>query len=294
MKKIFLIFCCIFYFFTPKISAKDIFLKNEEKNVIIKSVDNFFKNKSFYEIEKIKNSINSIDLSKLNEKEKFLINIFNEKFNKKNEKLICIDPGHQEKANLELEEIWPNSETKKAKVTDWAIWIFTKQKESELVLKIALKIEKLALEKNYKVFLTRNSQNVNLSNKQRSLFVNLLNCDAYVRLHADSSKNQEKNWISILKNSKENIFAYELFDKNFSLSENILSEIILETKAKNNWIVFRDDLTWTNFAKVPNTLIEMWFLSNKEEDILLFSEEYQYKLAFWILNWIEKYFINNL
>ncbi|WP_298103949.1 N-acetylmuramoyl-L-alanine amidase [uncultured Campylobacter sp.] len=46
----------------------------------------------------------------------------------------------------------------------------------------------------------------------------------------------------------------------------------------------------TNWSTVTNTLIEMGFMSNPEEDRKMASDEYQNKMVTGIVNGIEKYF----
>ena len=43
--------------------------------------------------------------------------------------------------------------------------------------------------------------------------------------------------------------------------------------AKNRGVIYRDDLTGTNWAEVTNTLIELGFMSNEEEDKKLSDEK---------------------
>lgn len=52
-----------------------------------------------------------------------------------------------------------------------------------------------------------------------------------------------------------------------------------ETGAKNRGTVPRADLTGFNFSEIPSVLIEMGFMTNKAEDALLETEEYQNKIV---------------
>jgi len=61
--------------------------------------------------------------------------------------VVCLDPGHQTKGNLALEEIAPNSDKKKAKVTTGTRGVVTKKYESELMLEIALKLKTSLIKK---------------------------------------------------------------------------------------------------------------------------------------------------
>ena len=51
--------------------------------------------------------------------------------------LVVIDPGHQQKANLNLEPIGPGATTQKYKVTDGTTGVVTKKREAVLVLEMA-------------------------------------------------------------------------------------------------------------------------------------------------------------
>ena len=58
-------------------------------------------------------------------------------------------------------------------------------------------------------------------------------------------------------------------------------------------MIYRDDLTGTNWAEVTNTLIELGFMSNEEEDKKLSDEKYQEKIIDGLVNGIEKYLKSN-
>lgn len=51
--------------------------------------------------------------------------------------LVVIDPGHQQKANLNLEPIGPGATTQKYKVTDGTTGVVTKKREAVLVLEMS-------------------------------------------------------------------------------------------------------------------------------------------------------------
>ena len=73
------------------------------------------------------------------------------------------------------------------------------------------------------------------------------------------------------------------------LSKDVLSEFIKATGAKNRGVSYRDDLTGTNWSTSVNTLIEMGFMSNPEEDRKMATADYQNKMVSGIVNGIEKY-----
>ena len=92
----------------------------------------------------------------------------------------------------------------KAKVTTGATGTFTKQKESELVLKVSLLLEKELKNEGYNVIMTRTTNNVNISNSQRAKMANDAAADAFVRIHADSYNDASINRnINIVSNFKK-------------------------------------------------------------------------------------------
>ena len=70
----------------------------------------------------------------------------------------------------------------------------------------------------------------------------------------------------------------------------ILSEYTKATGFKSRGVAYRDDLTGTNWSTVTNTLLEMGFMTNSEEDRKMASPEFQDVMVNGIINGIEKYF----
>ena len=190
-------------------------------------------------------------------------------YSNNSEYTVCIDPGHQLKGNSELEEQAPGSKIRKVKVSSGTRGVSTKINEYQLNLDIALKLEKKLTQKGYKVYMTRKTNNVNISNKERSLDTNKRGCSVYLRLHADGSENRSLKGASVLTSSKNNPYTRKVQKSSEEFSKILLEEYVKATGTKNRGIQYRDDLTGTNWSTVTNSLIEMGFMSNPEEDILI-------------------------
>lgn len=203
--------------------------------------------------------------------------------------IVCLDPGHQTKGNPALEEIAPNSDKKKAKVTTGTRGIVTKKYESELMLEIALKLKTSLESKGYKVIMTRTKNDVDISNKERAIFANDNKADVYIRLHADGSENKNAAGASVLTSSPKNKYTTKVQKESEKFSKILLEEYVKATGAKNRGLIYRDDLIGTNWATVPNTLIELGFMSNAEEDKKLSEKDYQDKIVKGLVNGIDRY-----
>ena len=192
--------------------------------------------------------------------------------------LICIDPGHQIKGDPGLEE-----------VSSGAMGVSTKKYEYQIVLELVLKLRDELQGKGYKVFMVRETNDVNISNKERAIKTNEAGCSLYVRLHADGVDNSSVNGASVLTSSQKNRYTQSVQKSSDKFSHDVLSEYIKSTGAKNRGVSYRDDLTGTNWSKVTNTLIELGFMSNPAEDKKMSTSEYQNKMVLGIVNGIEKY-----
>lgn len=146
--------------------------------------------KELNEKELNEKELNKKELNKIDVNEKVSQNENNkEKEVKKDtekKKTIVIDPGHQAKGDQSKEPIGPGASETKAKVTTGATGSYTKQKESELALKVALLLEKELKQEGYNVIMTRKTNNINISNSQRAKIANNAKADAFIRIHADS------------------------------------------------------------------------------------------------------------
>ena len=204
--------------------------------------------------------------------------------------IICIDPGHQTKGNNELEAIAPNSTKKKAKVTTGTRGVFTKKYESELMLEIGLKLKDSLEKKGYKVIMTRTINDVNISNIERALFANKNKATLYIRLHADGSENKNTYGASVLTSSPKNKYTEKTQKESEKFSKILLEEYVKSTGAKNRGVIYRDDLTGTNWAEVTNTLIELGFMSNPAEEKTLNTDAQQQSFAESIVDGLSKFF----
>ena len=203
--------------------------------------------------------------------------------------LVCIDPGHQAKRNSQLEEQAPGSSVRKAKVSSGTRGVSTKKYEYELTLEVGLKLRDKLREKGYRTFMVRETHNVNISNKERALMTNKAGCTVYLRIHADGSENRSVNGVSVLTSSPRNPHTKKVQKASDKLSRDVLAEYVKATGAKNRGVSYRDDLTGTNWSTSVNTLIELGFMSNPEEDRKMASQDYQDKMVKGIINGIEKY-----
>ncbi len=209
---------------------------------------------------------------------------------KSNGKKVAIDAGHQARANNGTEPVGPGSSTKKAKVAGGATGVSSKVPEYKLTLKVAKKLKTELESRGYEVYMIRTKNNVNISNKKRAQMANKSGADIYIRLHGDSIGSSSVKGASGLYPSAANPYVGKLSKSSKRLTKKILSSYCKKTGIRNRGMIVRDDLTGTNWSKIPVTLIEMGFMSNPSEDRKMQKSKFQQKMAKGIANGVDKYF----
>ncbi|MBQ8941323.1 MAG: N-acetylmuramoyl-L-alanine amidase [Firmicutes bacterium] len=202
---------------------------------------------------------------------------------------IAIDAGHQSHGNSAQEPIGPGASETKAKVTGGTSGKASGLDEYELNLIISLKLKKLLEEKGYNVIMTRETNDVDISNSERAAIANSANANAFVRIHANGSDDPAVNGAMTICQTPSNPYNGYLYDESYSLAENILNSLTEETGAYREKIWETDTMSGINWATVPTTIVEVGYMSNREEDLKLANEEYQDKVALGIMKGIEKY-----
>ncbi|MGE7883231.1 N-acetylmuramoyl-L-alanine amidase [Bacillus sp. NPDC094077] len=203
--------------------------------------------------------------------------------------LVVIDPGHQQKANLNLEPIGPGATTQKYKVTDGTTGVVTKKREATLVLEMAFILKEKLEAKGIQVLMTRTSQDVDISNKERATFANNHKANLFLRLHADGSENPNQSGFAVLTPAEGNTYTKEIYAESLQISQTIVNKMRENNQVKVNGIKFRDDLSGFNWAKVPGVLLELGFMSNPEEDKKLSDPQYVDSLLQSVTDSVDEY-----
>ncbi|MDD6551535.1 MAG: N-acetylmuramoyl-L-alanine amidase [Lachnospiraceae bacterium] len=204
--------------------------------------------------------------------------------------IVVIDPGHQAHGDSSTEPLGPGSSTKKAKVTGGAHGTTTGVYEYELTLSIGKKLKSELESRGYEVYLTRDSNDVKISNAERAQFATKKNADIYLRLHANGAGGSSANGAMMLYPTSSNQWVGNLSSQSEKLSTDILTAYCKSTGMKNLGNSPRDDMTGFNWATMPMTLIEMGFMTNPTDDRNMEDSSYQAKMVTGIANGIDNYF----
>lgn len=205
--------------------------------------------------------------------------------------VVAIDPGHQARGNSEREPVGPGATETKAKVSSGTQGRFTGVPEYQVTLAVSLQLRDELVKRGYTVVLTRETNDVNISNSQRAAVANKAHADAFVRIHCDGSDNPSVNGAFTICPTPANPYPVrQLYTQCRSLADEVLNGLVAATVSQKRNVWETDTMSGLNWCEVPSIIVEMGYMTNKAEDYALVSPEYQAKLVQGMANGLDNYF----
>lgn len=205
-------------------------------------------------------------------------------------RIIALDIGHRPEGAISgVEPIGPGaSETKRKLSTgtqgtdaNGTVWY-----ERDINLAVGLKLKAILEARGYSVFLV----NRNESNAERALEASASGASLTIRIHCNGSDNHDVKGLMTYSPKPGNPFLGDsLIAESQRLSNCIAPAIVAATGVNFRGDLNANDMTGTNWSRIPVTIVEMGFMTNVEECTLLASPEYQEKLALGMANGVDAY-----
>lgn len=206
--------------------------------------------------------------------------------------IIGIDPGHQGSwvDMTDMEPNAPGSSEMKVRCTTGTTGNYTGLEEYQLNLDVSMKLRDILEARGYRVVMTREDNDANISNAERAQKVAAEGAEIYVRIHANSSDDSSVSGALTMCPSSTNPYVSELYDSSYRLAETILNAYCAATGIGNRGVMLTDTMTGINWSSVPVTIVEMGFMSNQGDDTAMADDDFQQTMAEGIANGIDAYF----
>lgn len=204
--------------------------------------------------------------------------------------LVAINAGHQAYANEEMEPIGPGAKEEKAKNSVGTQGVVTGVYEHEFSLVIAGKLKEELENRGYEVFMVRETDDVNLSNRERARMASESGAEVLINLHANGSDVRETNGAMAVCCTKNSPYVSALYEESHRLAKDVLTHFVDRTDAKDNGIWETDVMSGINWSTIPTINLEMGFMSNDEEDRCMQMELYQKMMVEGMADGLDTYF----
>ena len=205
---------------------------------------------------------------------------------------VAIDPGHQGSwVDMSAQEpSAPGSAETKAKATTGTTGKFSGLHEYELNLDVSLLLRDELESRGYEVVMTREDHDTAISNKERAELAAAEGADILVRIHANGSEDTSVNGALAMVPSQSNPYVGDMYEECYELGDDILKAYCESTGIADDGVQYYDNMSGINWSTIPVTILEMGFMSNQNDDLLMADETFQPVMAEGIANGIDDYF----
>ncbi len=204
------------------------------------------------------------------------------------QRVVVIDPGCQAIENNDKESVGPGAWKRISEDMVGAKGVSTGNNEYDINLRVAQKVKEL-LDEDYKVELTRTTNDVNMANSDRSMVANTLKADLYISIHSSSPEGNESG-IFVICESADNPYNYSNYRNCRLLADTLLGSITEKVSPKKYEVCESDKLLGINWCTIPNAVIQIGNLNNPEDDEKLADSDYIQKVAEGIVSGIDSYY----
>ncbi|MBR3928548.1 MAG: Ig-like domain-containing protein [Clostridia bacterium] len=196
--------------------------------------------------------------------------------------IVGLNPGHQITRDYTQLPVAPGSKQTKNANSGYAIGVKTRNPEYQITLEVSLILRDKLEALGATVVMTRTTNDVKINNIERAKMLNEVGCDIALQIHCN---NNSERW-------RTGFFAYA---KSKDLESQAIGDQIYigtheEAGTGISYVRRYDGYMSLNWSETPTVLLELGYMSNPEEDVLLGTREYQEQLAEGIAKGLVYYF----
>jgi len=188
---------------------------------------------------------------------------------------VVIDAGHQATPNTEQEPMSSSMSGSKDKSAQGFKGVVTGTDESEIDLSVALLLRDYLTSLGCEVYMTRETNDVDISNKERAELAVSHDPDLYIRLFCNAANDSKASGCFVIVPAGGK-YASDVPNWGTNLGKAIASA----TGCVDNGCKASEKYSGLNWAQdVPSFMVRMGYLSNSDDESALLDGEYQYKIC---------------
>jgi N-acetylmuramoyl-L-alanine amidase len=194
--------------------------------------------------------------------------------------VVVVDPGHDQRANLDREPIGPGSSTLKIKDGGGTHGVVSGLTEAELNLKVGLRLRTLLRRAGIRVVMTRaETAGASMGNIARASIANRARARLFLRVHADGLADRSARGTHTLYPALRRGWTDDVYASSRRAAAIVQRELVRALGFPDRGLGERSDYTGFNWSNVPVILVEMGFMTNPTDDRLLATTAYQRRAA---------------
>jgi N-acetylmuramoyl-L-alanine amidase len=137
--------------------------------------------------------------------------------------------------------------------------------------------------------MVRETNEVDISNSERAAVANEAAADAFIRIHANGSGDQGVTGAMTICQTPGNAYNGDLYEESRRLADCVLNAYTEKTGIDYEYVWETDSMSGINWARVPVTIIEMGYMTNADEDLLMQDPQFQEKMTDGIADGIDAF-----
>jgi N-acetylmuramoyl-L-alanine amidase len=152
--------------------------------------------------------------------------------------------------------------------------------EKNFTLSLSRKVKKiLDKEEKIQVYMTREDDTfISTVDRYRSKFANELDADLFISIHGNAFTSPDVS-------GTESFYYHKKFE---SFADIIHKNVVSSTGFKDRGLKKRNFFV-VNYTQMPSVLLEIGYLTNLQEEKLIFNDEFQYSIAESICDGVKEY-----
>ena len=196
--------------------------------------------------------------------------------------IVGINPGHQITRDYTQLPVAPGSSKTKNANSGNVIGVKTKNPEYQVALDVSMILKEKLEALGATVVMTRTRNDVKINNIDRAKMLNEAGCDIALQIHCNNSDDEWRTGFFAYTKSKD-LQSQAIGDYIYIGTSEVAGTEISECNLYDGYMSL-------NWSTTPAVLLELGYMSNPEEDVLLGTPEYQELLAEGIVKGLVYYF----